>query len=338
MDPRTIMFLLVCLVIIVIYSRSGGNQENYENHEKTDEGFEEVVPPTIKYQPRKKPHYPKKHRMRERVFEAVQFHNDYRDVITALNDIASDRKQVFNIYNEPVEHKKAGSDKIKKLLNDFIGYMNQHMKTSISDTRHPNSGWDDAAPDPRGKDGWDEYWSRLGVGQIYTNPLPRSSIKITEIEDADVYGIRNEVKLVVRCVIKKEYADDELVITIAFVLPDAKNTPDDVKIEEAYVEGVYVNNPGLRGVTEYNTYGTNYREFDERMEENDLTNPREVDQQVRAYYDRLEENRATRHTNSPMFEMDSPIKARELPELGSYGSFAMTQMACDDLYEPVVYE
>lgn len=333
MDPRKILFILICILLVHVLLRN--NDKN--NAVDEVEPFGEIERPDIRYKPKKRNKFIKKHKMENRIFENVQFHNDYRDVTTILNDIVVDNKQVFNIHNEPVSHKKANEKDIKKLLVDFIDYINNMSKEGV-DARHTNSGWDDATPDPKGKDGWEEYWKKLGVGQIYTNPLPRSTIALTDVEDADVYTLENTMKITTRLVIKKEFAEDELVISISFVLNDYKNDPDNVKIESAFVDGVYVYKTGLRGITEYNTYGNNYYDFDENMEKNDLTDTRMVHREVDKYYEQLEQARNTRHINSPMFEMDTPIKAMELPSLSSYGSFQMTRSACDDLYQDVDYE
>ena len=55
-------------------------------------------------------------------FTEGQFHNDYRDTITAFNNIAPSQKQIFNQGNIPIVLSNPPVREVKKLIRDFITF------------------------------------------------------------------------------------------------------------------------------------------------------------------------------------------------------------------------
>ena len=72
-----------------------------------------------------------------------QFHNDYRDVITALNNLVPDKKQLFNLPNIPVIYSEPEASEVRNMIRDFIAVLNTNLKTEVPSYRNPNSGWDE---------------------------------------------------------------------------------------------------------------------------------------------------------------------------------------------------
>src|SRR5690606_366929 len=57
-------------------------------------------------------------------FLSIQFHNDYRDVITAINNLIPNKKQLFNLSNRPIAYSEPQVKEVYDLVSDFVNALN----------------------------------------------------------------------------------------------------------------------------------------------------------------------------------------------------------------------
>ena len=58
----------------------------------------------------------------------IQFHNDYRDVYTALLNIVPDKRQLFNVANIPLTYSEPEANEISLMMKDFMAVLNENIK------------------------------------------------------------------------------------------------------------------------------------------------------------------------------------------------------------------
>ena len=269
-------------------------------------------------------------------FVDTQFHNDFRDVITAFNNVAPRQRQIFNLSNIPlkfsiVEPKE--EPEVTRIMNDFIGVVNQNIKLQVSDTRKPSSGWDEAISDPNVKSGWEKVQEQLGLASsLYNKPAKKGKIQLLIIDKIEKYETDDEVKYACYVILGKEHVEDQMVVKVSVVLDkralrDERTFLNDINpelpivIEEIFVLG-YLSLEGMDGSDAprdnlYNFDGLENSEMlDQRVIVNELMNKytqrtKEMQQRV----DMLDENGQTFHST--------------LPSLADYDAYKATKTIFD---------
>lgn len=155
------------------------------------------------------------------IFVESQYHNDYRDTITAFSNIVPCFKNVFNLSNLPVEYTVINLnniDNVNKMINDFIKELNKII-IKMPDYRNPNTGWDELIPDKKVKSGWEKQMEKLGLPpNLYPEPAKKSKIYLLSIDRVEKYETDDELKYVIFLFIKKKYINDQLLIKVSFVM------------------------------------------------------------------------------------------------------------------------
>lgn len=161
-----------------------------------------------------------KQKNRKPYFSQMQFHTDYRDTITAFNNIAPSQKEVFNQSDMPSTFSKLSKKNkiIQFFVSEFIRQLNEEIRTNVYDTRHANTGWDELAPDPKEKSGWEKQQEELGLPtSLYSEPAKKAPIYLIDIDDAEEYKTEDETKYVCTIVIQKQNVDDQMIAKISFI-------------------------------------------------------------------------------------------------------------------------
>lgn len=272
-------------------------------------------------------------------FLNIQFHNDYRDVMTALNNIVPDKKQFFNLANIPVIYSQPEVNEVAGMVRDFINVLNENLKSEVPHYRHSNTGWDEAIQDPRVKSGWDKVQDSLGLPvSIYEDPAPKSPVKLVSIRSVDKYETEDEIKFSCDIVIQKLNVEDQMIIRTSFVqdkraLHNENNffvqhtVEMKVMIEELFIAG-YLSNHG-------NDYRRQQDDIDKqiyfdynKMEYNDMTDPKYIQQVLMDNYKRRSEEIG--HRNS-LLDEEGQAFHQELPHIYDFSNIKGTQTIFDDM-------
>jgi hypothetical protein len=329
MDQR-LLFIVLCVVIYLYYNNPNSKKIKRKTKNKKTTKDKEHFGYSNNVVQYNEPIENKKEESHE--FIQAKFHNDYRDVITALVGIVPTKTrqqntQLFNISNKPLQYLTPSHDEVDKLVNDFVTYLNELIIKEVTDDRNSNTGWDEATPDKNMDHGYDKFWKNLGIAPIHTNPFPKSPIELVKIASVDKYETDEQIKYAVKFAIQKKLVDDIALLNVSFVVPNFDNMSDEdsvdmnVYTESAEFEGYY-RKASYFGKTEYNNddFGyQNFKPFDTEMEKNDMMDPNVAQDELHDYYSRLAEKRSFRH-NQQLDKLHIEYN-NELPDLSSYESY-----------------
>ena len=285
-------------------------------------------------------------------FIEIQFHNDYRDTISAFNNIAPSQKQIFNQENVSVKFTNPDFSEAKPMVNDFIIELNKNLSSAITENRTSNSAWDEAIPDPNVESGWEKQMKHLGVAtSIYNKPAKKSQVKLIKIDHVEKYETENEIKYTCFLILQKDNVNDQIIAKVSFVMGkndvnldrnffsdvkdlDNKNDPKkdealSLIIEEIFIIGFLtrkeINEAGKVKDSFYNFAGL---EDNEHISQGTI-----MKELIKKYKDR------TRETNNFNATLDPEGRNfhRDLPHLRNYKSYQATRTIFDDWKEDENY-
>lgn len=220
-------------------------------------------------------------------FVDIQFHNDYRDVISALNNIVPEKGQKFNIANIPLKYSEPDTDEVKKLVKDFINLLNQNIKHLIPLNRNKNTGWDEPICDLTVKSGWDKVQEGLGLqSSLWDPPASKSTIKFIALNNLQKYETDDEIKFLVDVIIQKLNVEDQMIIKISLIQDKREITDENnffckknlemkVIIEEISIVG-YLSEEGPESSLIAGEDNDKFYDFN-NMEKNNLVNPKHLE-------------------------------------------------------------
>lgn len=277
-------------------------------------------------------------------FMNIQFHNDYRDVLTGINNIVPDKKQIFNIQNIPLVYSEPPVDEVRKLVNDFINVLNINIAETVGDYRGPNSGWDEAIPDPTIPSGWDRQQKALGLPtSLYDPPAHKSHLKLIAISFLQKYETDDEIKYVVDFVIKKLNVDDQMALKVSFV-QDKRPLVDEnnffinaqiemkILIEEVFIIG-YLSNEGLDANLEFDNTKELYYDYD-NMEYNNMTDPKYIQKVLMEKY---REKSIRMQSRNNMLDEEGQDFHRTLPSIYDFSNIKATRTIFDDMNSKKIF-
>lgn len=271
-------------------------------------------------------------------FLNIQWHNDYRDVITAFNNLVPKKKQLFNLPNIPIVYSEPEAAEVKNMVSDFVAVLNENIKKEIPSYRNPNSGWDEAIPDPKIKSGWDKVQESLGLPtSLYEEPAGKSLIKIISINLVQKYETEDEVKYSIEIVLQKVDIDDQILIKADFVqdkrpLHDENNFFKTSTIEmKVTIENIFI----LGFLSKYGNDDINQFDNDEekfydynKLEYNNMTDPKFVQKILMEKYRQRTEQMEQRNA---MLDEEGQNFHRELPHVYDFSNIKGTQTIFDDM-------
>ena len=158
-------------------------------------------------------------------FNDNQFHKDYRDVITIVNNLTS-YQNIFNKSDKPLNVIQPNENKIKKLAKYLIHAINENSKT-ITDTLKINSGWDEMISRKNVKSGWDKQMEKLGLpSSIYSTDAKKGKVKLIKIQEFEGFEIDDEILITCVLIIQKKNVQDKMLLKVNFWI-DKCTTNDD---------------------------------------------------------------------------------------------------------------
>lgn len=185
-------------------------------------------------------------------FLDVQFHNDYRDLLTAINNVAPDQKQIFNMGNIPVKTHvpKENNHEVKRLVHEFMREINSNIKNEVTDTLNPNSGWDELMPNKNEKSGWEKTQEALGLpSSVYNQPAGKSKMRLVKIDSVIKQETDTEIKYICKLIIKKKNVNDQVILRVSFVIHkqnvDERKLFEDVHCNLNKIDNIRFDQPGV---------------------------------------------------------------------------------------------
>jgi hypothetical protein len=181
-------------------------------------------------------------------FIEMRVHNDYRDTLTAFNNVAPDQRPIFNRSVLPVKQIDVDPIEVKPLVKAFIKRVNDEVRY-MPDTQNENSGWDELAPEKK-KNGWGDYMNDLGLPEsIFNEPAKRAKIKLVKIDQVQKFATEQQLNFIVHMIIQKKNTSDQMVVKVSYVMDNVDlnaernfnktdfNVDFNVKIEEIAIIG-----------------------------------------------------------------------------------------------------
>jgi hypothetical protein len=298
------------------------------------------------------------------IFNEGQFHNDYRDTITAFNNIAPSQKQIFNHANIPVQFINPSIDEVKYIIKDFMKDLNKNIITDVSDYRNNNTGWDESTPDKKVKSGWDKQMQSLGLPtNLYPEPAKKSKIRLIAIDHVERYDTEDETKYVCFLFLQKKGIKDQMSVKISFVL-DKKDVNEDrnffdkdnkstnhklsnknqtVVIEEIYILGFMT----IDGTTTINKTPDDFYNFKGMENEGMLDQATIMKELIKKQKDRTKHttdfnvpinglNPSLSNFNGPLDKEQTKFR-NEVPKTYDTQSYQVTQTIFDDFTKERTY-
>ena len=184
----------------------------------------------------------------------MRVHNDYRDTITAFNNVAPDQRPIFNRSVLPVKQIDVNPIEVKPLVKAFVKKVNDEVRFNISDVQNENSGWDELSPEKK-KNGWGDYMNELGLPEsIYNEPAKRAKIRLIKIDTVQKFATESQLNFIIHMIIQKVNSKDQMIVKVSFVMDNIDlnaernfNKTDfdvdfNVKIEEIAIVGFMTDN------------------------------------------------------------------------------------------------
>jgi len=222
-----------------------------------------------------------------------QFHEDYRDTITAFDHLLEYDKPKFNKACLPVSYTVVDKTEVKQLLKSFLRMLNNEITINVSNYVTVDDGFQNIMPDPTVKSGWERQLENLGLpGDLFKQKL-KSKIKIIKVDKVEKVESDSQVKYTVYMIIQKLNVSDQMVVKISFVLDRIDLNVDrdffkkdsnlnsidlNVTLDDVFVVG-YMSNFSF-GV---NNNRTDFYTF-EKTEKTDILDQKEIFKQLKKKY------------------------------------------------------
>lgn len=222
-----------------------------------------------------------------------QFHEEYRDTITAFDHLLEYDKPKFNRSCLPVSFTTVNKSEIKAILKSFLKMLNNEIMQNVHNYVTVDNGFQNIMPDPTVKSGWEKQLENLGLpGDLFKQKL-KSKIKIIKVDKVEKAESDSQVKYTVFMIVQKLNVSDQMVLKVSFVLDKIdlntdrnffkSNTPTDlnVSLDDMFVIGYMsdlsfgVNNDNSR--TDFYTF--------ERTDQTNILDQKDILKQLKKKYE-----------------------------------------------------
>ena len=216
-----------------------------------------------------------------------QYHHQYRDVITAIQNIVPDQKKIFNEENYHVYYENVTVDEVKNMVHDFIILLNKNIITEVDNFQHDRSGWDEFNNVPSFShhisvdSGWEKVNKDLGLEpSLYESPHQyKHVVELNNIIRVEKQKTDYETKYLILCILGKQNIKgdiiDKIILKLCFVLKpncSKKDSLDTVLfIEEVSIYGYLTLNRDYQSLVSDDTYFP----FED-MKKGEIKNDREI--------------------------------------------------------------
>lgn len=274
-------------------------------------------------------------------FLDTQFHTDYRDVITALNNLVPSQKQLFNLPNQPVQYSEPYPEDVKGMVDDLLNNLNKNIANEVTAVRNTNSGWDEAAPDPNHLSGWEKVQKSLGLPtSLYAKPAKPSPVSLIKIDRIQKYETEDEIKYAIYMILQKGNAKDQMVLKACLVQDKRSLHNEDeffrthdlimrIAIEELFIVG-YLSNSGMDANKQFEMVKNKHYDLD-NMEYNNLTDPKYIMNELTKRHNLKQREMDYRNA---LLDEDGQDFHSGLPHPYDYSSYRVTQTIYDDMSKP----
>lgn len=351
MYTSTILLFVIVILVIFLFSDPRKNMKgiNIKNTKKTfssnknknnnsNRTIKEMVDDVINYENSSNEIVIKKNILNNN-FLNIQFHNDYRDVIAAINNLIPDKKQLFNIANIPLKYSEPDVKEVKNIVIDFIKVLNENLKIEIPNYRNPNSGWDEPISDPTISSGWDMIQESLGLApSLYEKPARKSFVKLIAITHLQKYETEDEIKYSPEIVIQKNNVEDQMILKVSFIqdkrpLNDENNFFTKKNIEmKIIIEDIFIVGYLSKYCNDFNLATDElekekYFDFNQ-MEHNLLLDPKIIQKVLLENYKQKSEEINNRNA---LLDDEGQDFHKDLPKIYEYYNIKGTQTIFDDM-------
>jgi hypothetical protein len=220
-----------------------------------------------------------------------QFHEDYRDTVTAFDRLLEYDKPKFNKACLPVSYSVVDKIEIKALLKSFLKMLNDEIINNVHNYVTIDNGFQNSMPNPTVKSGWERQLENLGLpGDLFKHKL-KSKIKIIKVDKVEKVESDSQVKYTVFMIIQKLNVSDQMVVKISFVLDriDLNSDRDFMKTEKSIDLNVMLDEVFIIGYMTNFSFGVNNDRTDfytfEKTEETNIIDQKEIFKQLKKKYD-----------------------------------------------------
>lgn len=258
---NTIIIIILVVLAVLVFSKSEkldttvDDLYKEENYDYVDDIFDNiVVPPKSSNIMESKKISKLKSKKQLRIkpyFIDMRVHNDYRDTLTAFNDVAPDQRPLFNRSMLPVKQVEINPKQVKPLVRAFLKRVNEDVKYNVSDSLNEQSGFDEFVPEKRMEtDGWGEEMKQLGLPEsLYLKPSKRAKIVLVKIDAVEKYATEDQLNFIVHMIVQKKNTPDQMIVKVSFILDNHDINEDrnlnkkdaevdyNARIEEIYIVG-----------------------------------------------------------------------------------------------------
>lgn len=266
-----------------------------------------------------------------------QFHADYRDIMTAIINLIPDRRQRFNLPNEPIVYSEPQTKEVKYLIQDFIRTLNNNIILEVPACRTPNSGWHEVIEDPNTMSGWEKVQLELGLQpSLYKKPAKNALVKLITIRNVQKYETEDEIRYVVEFIVQKDGVTDQMILKGSFVqdklpLRDENNFHVDRNIEmKIIIEDIftlgYLSNKGQDMSKNFDNEHKKYYDYN-KLEYNNMTDPKYIQRILMEKY--RQRTFEMEHRNA-MLDEEGQDFHKSLPHIYDYSNIQATQTIFDD--------
>lgn len=225
-------------------------------------------------------------------FVEMQFHNDYRDVLTAFDCVVETGRPLFNRSNQPVNSVALKKSEIKNLLRAFVKTLNRNIKNNIKNEANLDYGWKNVIPNKTVKEtGWEKQMIALGLPpNIYDETAKKSSVRVIRIDRVDRFETESQIRIDIYMIIQKINVSDQMVLKVSFVMDknDLNADRDFFKNNPDIDLNIHVEQVAIIGYLTDQSYGSTKNYFDfysfENVEKDNIMDQHEIFRQLRKKY------------------------------------------------------
>ena len=187
-------------------------------------------------------------------FVEMQFHNDYKDVITAFDIMIETGRQIFNRSNLPVSVKELNTDDSTKMANVFIDQLNDVLKRKVNNYADVENGWKNVQENKQVESGWEKQMKKVGLPpSIYDKGANKSKIILIRLDKFVMSTTDSQTRYDIFMIIQKDNSYDQMVLKVSFVtdredmntdrnfFKDDKTIDLNVHMEDIFVIGFMTN-------------------------------------------------------------------------------------------------
>ena len=181
-------------------------------------------------------------------FVEMQFHNDYKDVITAFDIMVETGRQIFNRSNLPVSVKELIPSDAGIMADVFITQLNDVISRRINDYADIENGWKNIQENKQIESGWEKQMKQLGVpDNLYDKGAKKALIKLIRIDKFVLSTTDAQTRYDIFMIIQKDNSYDQMVVKVSFVTDredmntDRKFFKDDMTVDlNVHIEDIFV--------------------------------------------------------------------------------------------------